>query len=136
MAKKKFEVKSWFNRGIKSDSATELLEKFIQPFAKKLEGVKSMDEVLNLFFNCLTRDLFFVRIEENCRLPGQYYIAGSRVIDGTGPKWCVAGTVLIVRVDETLDYVDVERVIDNEEHTFRLTIPEWKWLQTKVKILA
>ena len=134
--KRIFEVSSIFTRGLKSDSSLVIRDKFLAPFARMLEGEPCAVDAINYFFNVFTRNIYWGRVLEEFKIPGDLYITGSRLETGSGPRQARLGEVLIVRIDTKLPYVDVERIIDNKEYTFRLTKGEYEWLKEKIKILT
>lgn len=134
--KRVFEVSPIFTRGLKSDSSKVLRDYFLAPFTRALDGEPCALDAINYFFNVFTRDIFWVKVTEEFRIPGDLYITGSRLESGTGPRQVRLGEVLIVRTDKKLDYVDIERIINDKEYTFRLTEGEYEWLKGKIKVLT
>lgn len=131
-----FEVKDVFSRGRKSLASLGFKDLILAPFAKTMEGEVTAGNLLDYVFNVLTRDIYFARVVEDIKMPGEYYIAGSRLIPDGGTRNVPKGKVLVVRVDETLPYIDVEFVLDNKEHVYRLKESEYRWLQEKIMRLT
>ncbi len=123
-------LKKFFRARESSDSAVELLQKFIIPFSRGMKRV-SVDDVIAAFFGIDDRHFVYVKANRDFKMPGKYYVAGNRPIYGIGPRTINKGQSLLYVPDRQDQQARVAAFINGKECNFLLekfeveTIKDW-----------
>lgn len=130
MSTTKQKLKTFFKARESSESAVELLQKFIIPFSRGMRRV-SVDDVLAAFFAIDDRQFVYAKALRDFKMPGKFYIAGNRPVLGAGPRTIKEGQTLLLVPDRREGTMRIEAVIEKRECNFLLerfeieTIKEW-----------
>lgn len=89
--------------------------------------------LVNSFFNLQTRSLTFYRANEAFKLPGEKYVTGATTVPGTGDRAINKNELLLVVIDDTLDFVKVEICRRYSEINYKLTKFEWNHIKDKLR---
>lgn len=122
--------------GKKSQFIKEFISKFIYPLVHLTpESVEEhpVSYILDLFFNANTRHLYWCRVTEPFKMPGERYIQGMVSIPGTSKRQINENELLLVVEDDTLEYVKIEVCRRKSEHNYKLTIAEWNYVKKKLR---
>lgn len=119
-----------------SDTAAELLEKFILPFAKHWNPLASVDDAIAAFFAMDERKFFWGKALKDFKLPGSHLKAGNREIRMTDPalRLIKKNQMLLLAVDrkDQSARVGIER--DGKELTFKLTRAQVEFLKDHIEV--
>lgn len=128
----KTKLKSFFKAGEGSESAVELLMKWIIPFSRGMKK-SGVDDVVSAFFSVDDRMFAYVKAKRSFTLPGKYYVAGNRPVYGAGLTWrkIVKGQVLLMAIDRVDGTARVEVGPPDDGRMFLLekfefeTVKDW-----------
>lgn len=123
-------------RGRKPVAIMELFAKFIKPISEHVwvqEDASRISAAMDLFFGVANRHLEFFRVTEDFEMPGELYVAGAVTQAGTGKRTIKENDLLLIVLDDRLEYVKVEVCRRKSEHNYKLTIPEWKFITSKIR---
>jgi hypothetical protein len=128
----KQKLKTFFKTKDTTDASVEILKQFILPFSKQFKGRNTtIDDVLESFFNTHTRRFAMLVAKRDFKLPGRYFVAGSKSIEGTGPRAVKKGQKLLVVIDKKERQAKIETTFNGNYHCYLLkefefkTIAEW-----------
>lgn len=129
-----FKVADIYHPGRLTASTAEFIKMWLKPFAHQLsEAFRTDNKILTAFFHTNTRDVYFARCHEQFKMPGELYIAGARLEEGTGKRRIFPGDLFIFCVDEELDYVKVEVV--RTEEVFKVDLGQFNFIKQKTRKL-
>lgn len=132
----KSKFKKFFHTSKTSDSAIELLEKFILPFvqANPARGL-SVDEVVGDFFAIDDRIFFYLKATRDFYLPGRLFIAGARAIKAQMKVRVRKGQKLLAALDRADNNVRIELVHMGEEKNFLLEKFEFEAIEDCLEVV-
>jgi hypothetical protein len=128
----KTKLKSFFKAGEGSESAVELLTHFILPFSRGMKK-SGVDDVIAAFFGVDERGFFYCKAKRTFEMPGGYFIAGDRPVQGlkVPQRHIKRGQVMLVAVDRETSTARIDVGHVDNSATFSLqkfefeTIKDW-----------
>jgi len=135
-----------FSASTKPKIAREIFKYFVGPFVKYMKELSwchlPAGQLCEIFFHIDDRVVKDAMALQDFKMPGRYVVQCNRGIPGYGDKKIYKGEHLVIRLDKTMDRVDIEVVRDKPKpntkvvyEVFYLTVVEYKNILPKIKFI-